>query len=198
MLIAQRNSGPSEATILIYSIQLLLKSWRHVGQSVFLLSFASSGPLPGNTPYEHSTPTIPSIWNHINLLLRSQRSYLFWETGILHYSWATSTHHSIIHLRTFRAITTNPVDYILMYRTIAKQWLSKHITAEAYTLITSIARQRVSKQTFSTIEWLRFLRGPCRGIIKGQRSSSEWVVENWVEFWKLQSKVIEKKWHEMN
>jgi hypothetical protein len=32
-----------------------------------------------------------------------------------------------------------------------------------------------------------------KGVIKGQRRSSERVVENWVQFWRWQSKVIEKK-----
>jgi hypothetical protein len=78
---------------------------------------------------------------------------------------------------------------------IARQRLGKHIPAEAYARNnrTSIARQRISKQAFSTIERLCFLRGPCRGVIKGQRRSFERVVMNWVEFWRWQSKVIEKK-----
>jgi hypothetical protein len=64
---------------------------------------------------------------------------------------------------------------------------------------TSVARQRISKKAFSTIERLYFLRSPWRGVIKGQRRSFESVVfENWVEFWRWQSKVIEKKWYEMN
>jgi hypothetical protein len=37
--------------------------------------------------------------------------------------------------------------------------------------MTSITRQRISKQAFSTTERLCFLRGPCRGVIKGQRRS---------------------------
>jgi hypothetical protein len=57
----------------------------------------------------------------------------------------------------------------------------------------------ISKQAFSTIERLCFLRSPCGGVIKGQRRSFELVVvENWVEFWRWQSKAIEKKWQEMN
>jgi hypothetical protein len=44
---------------------------------------------------------------------------------------------------------------------------------------TSIARKRISKQTFSTIEWLCFLRGQCRGVIKGQRWSLNGVVRSW-------------------
>jgi hypothetical protein len=86
-------------------------------------------------------------------------------------------------------------DYIVMYRPIARQRLRKHILAEAYARNnnTSTTRQRISKQTFSTTERLRFLRGPCRGVIKEQRSF-EIVVENWVEFWRWQWQVIEKKW----
>jgi hypothetical protein len=76
------------------------------------------------------------------------------------------------------------------YRPLAMQRLGK----DARKNRTSIARQRISKQALSTIERLRFLRGPCRGIIKRQRKSFELVVvENWVEFWRLKSKVIEKK-----
>jgi hypothetical protein len=41
---------------------------------------------------------------------------------------------------------------------------------------TSIARQLISKQAFSTIERLCFLHGPCRGVIKGKRRSCELVV----------------------
>jgi hypothetical protein len=63
----------------------------------------------------------------------------------------------------------------------------------------SIARQRISKQVFSIIERLWFLRSLCRGFIKGQRRSFELVdVENWVNFCKWQWKVIEKKLQEMN
>jgi hypothetical protein len=61
----------------------------------------------------------------------------------------------------------------------------------------SIARQRISKQA-STIEKLNFLRGPCLVVIKAQRKSFERVVRNWVEFWRWQSKMIEKKWQETN
>jgi hypothetical protein len=55
------------------------------------------------------------------------------------------------------------------------QLLGKHIPAEAYARKnnTSIARQRISKQAFSRIETLCFLRGPCRGVIKGRRKSFE-------------------------
>jgi hypothetical protein len=76
----------------------------------------------------------------------------------------------------------------------------KHIPAEAYARNnrTSIARQRISKQAFSTIERLVLLRDPCRGVIKGQGKSLEGVVENLVDFWRWHSKVIEKKWQEMN
>jgi hypothetical protein len=38
--------------------------------------------------------------------------------------------------------------------------------------MTSIARQRISKQAFSTTEKLRFPRGPCREVIKEQRRPS--------------------------
>jgi predicted flavoprotein YhiN len=31
-----------------------------------------------------------------------------------------------------------------------------------------------------------------------KKTLSEGIVENWVEFWTWQSKVIEKKWQEMN
>jgi hypothetical protein len=84
---------------------------------------------------------------------------------------------------------------IVTYRPIAKQRIGKHIPAEAYALNnrTSIPTQRITKQS-STIERMFFLRGPCREVIKGQRRLFELVnVENWIEFWKWQSKVI-KKW----
>jgi hypothetical protein len=42
---------------------------------------------------------------------------------------------------------------------------SVNIPAEAYARNkTSIAKQRISKQALSTIEKLRFLRGPYRGL----------------------------------
>jgi hypothetical protein len=69
------------------------------------------------------------------------------------------------------------------YRRIARQRFSRHIPSEAYTHNnrTSIARQRISKQAFSTMKRLCFLRGPCRGVIKEQRRSLELVVVgNWV------------------
>jgi hypothetical protein len=62
-----------------------------------------------------------------------------------------------------------------MYRPIARQRLGKHIAAEAHERNnwTSTARKRISKQAFSTIERLCFLRVPRRGVIKGQRRSFE-------------------------
>jgi hypothetical protein len=70
----------------------------------------------------------------------------------------------------------------------------EHIPAVAYgrNTMTYIARQRINKQAISTIKKLIFLRSPCRGVIKGQRSF-EVVLENLVEFWRWNSKVIEKK-----
>jgi hypothetical protein len=61
------------------------------------------------------------------------------------------------------------------YRPIARQRLGKLIAAEAYACNsrTSIARQRISKQAFSTVGRLCFLRGSCRRVIKGQRRSFE-------------------------
>jgi hypothetical protein len=65
-----------------------------------------------------------------------------------------------------------------MYRSIARQQLGEHIPAEAYACNNrmSIAGQHISKQAFSTIERLCSMRGPCRGVIKGQRRSFELVV----------------------
>jgi hypothetical protein len=82
---------------------------------------------------------------------------------------------------------------------IARQRLGKHIPAEAYPHNrTSIARQGISKQAFSTIKRLCFLRTPRRGVVKGRRRSVViLVVENWVELWSLKSKMIEKKCQEM-
>jgi hypothetical protein len=88
----------------------------------------------------------------------------------------------------------------MTYRPIARQRLCKHIPAKAYASgnRTSIARQQISKQAFSTVERLGVLRGPCRRFIKGQRWSFVLVVENWIEFWRWQSKEIERKWQAMN
>jgi hypothetical protein len=60
------------------------------------------------------------------------------------------------------------------YRPVARQRLSKHTPAGANgrNNTTSTARQRISKQAFSTTQWLCFLRGPCGEFIKGQRRSS--------------------------
>jgi hypothetical protein len=85
---------------------------------------------------------------------------------------------------------------------IARQRLGKHISAEAQARNnrTYIARPRIRKQPFSIIERLGFLRQPYRGVIKGQNRSFELVVDKhytvvkkWVEFWILQSQVIEEK-----
>jgi hypothetical protein len=75
-----------------------------------------------------------------------------------------------------------------------------NIPAEVYAHSdrTSIARHWISKQAFWTIETLCFVCGPCWGDIKGQRKSFESVVENWVELWRWQLKMIEKKTQEMN
>jgi hypothetical protein len=74
---------------------------------------------------------------------------------------------------------------IVMCKPIDRQRLCKHIPAEAYAHnMTSIARQRISKQVFSTIERLWFLHAPCRGLTKGQRRSFELVLDNRVEFWR--------------
>jgi hypothetical protein len=82
--------------------------------------------------------------------------------------------------------------HTVTYRPIARQGLGKHIPAEyARNTKTSITRQQISKQAFWKIERLCFLCVPCRGVIMGQRRSFEGVVENWVEFWRLQPKVIE-------
>jgi hypothetical protein len=69
--------------------------------------------------------------------------------------------------------------YIYMcvtYRLIARQRLGKDILASANARSNrkAIVRQRISKQAFSTIERLCFLRGPCGDVIKGQRKSFEW------------------------
>jgi hypothetical protein len=65
--------------------------------------------------------------------------------------------------------------YTMMYRPTARQRLGKHIPAEAYArnIKTSITKQQISKQAFSTTEKMCFLRGPCRGVIKWQRRSFE-------------------------
>jgi hypothetical protein len=88
----------------------------------------------------------------------------------------------------------------MTYRPIPRQRFGKNIPTETYARKnrTSIARKRISKQVFSTIERLCFLRGQCRGVIKGQRRSFELVVKKWVEFLRRQPKVTEKKWQERN
>jgi hypothetical protein len=85
---------------------------------------------------------------------------------------------------------------IVTYRPFAKQRLCKHIPTEAYARSnrTSIARQRISKQAFSTMQKLCFLCGPCQDIIKVQKRSFEWID---VEFWRRQLKVVEKRLQEM-
>jgi hypothetical protein len=102
-----------------------------------------------------------------------------------------------------------------MYRPVARQRFCKHIPAEAQAAKnwTSIARQGASKEASSTIERLCFLRSPSRVVIKKdsveqsqlseveriqlKKSSFESVVvKDWVKFWRRQSKVTEKKWHE--
>jgi hypothetical protein len=67
--------------------------------------------------------------------------------------------------------------HIVRYRTIPSQRLGKHIPAQAYARKnrTSIDRQWICKQSFSTIERICFVRGRCRRVIKGQRRSFEWV-----------------------
>jgi hypothetical protein len=89
---------------------------------------------------------------------------------------------------------------IVPYRPITRQRLGKHFPAGANALKnrTSIPRQRINKHVFSTTEWLCFLRGPCRGDIKGQRKSFELDVKKLVEFWRWQPGVIKKKWQEKN
>jgi hypothetical protein len=81
-----------------------------------------------------------------------------------------------------------------MHRLIARQRLGKHIPATANARNrTSIARQRISKRAFSTIETLCFLNSPCRRVIMGKRLFEFVVVGYLVEFWRWQSKMIEKK-----
>jgi hypothetical protein len=65
----------------------------------------------------------------------------------------------------YRSICLNNT---LTYRPIVRQRLGKHIPAgaDAHNNRISIATQRISKQAFSTIEWLFFLRGLCCGAIK--------------------------------
>jgi hypothetical protein len=69
---------------------------------------------------------------------------------------------------------------IVTYRPIARQRLAKHILAgvNARNNRTSIARQRIIKQAFSTKKRLCFMRGPGQGIMKRQRRSSDLVVRS--------------------
>jgi hypothetical protein len=93
------------------------------------------------------------------------------------------------------------ITYSVTHRPIARQQLGKNIPAEAYACNnrTPIAKQRISREAFWKIESLCFLRGPHRGVLKGQKRSLELeVVEIWVEFWRWHSKVTELMWQEMN
>jgi hypothetical protein len=65
--------------------------------------------------------------------------------------------------------------YVVTYRPTTRQGLGKHIPSEVYASNnrTSIARQRINKQAFSTIERQCFLRSQCRGAVDGRRRSSE-------------------------
>jgi hypothetical protein len=87
---------------------------------------------------------------------------------------------------------------IVTYRPVARQLFGKHIPAVA----TPATKGRPLLGNGSVNKPCQqqrgcFLRGPCRGVIKGQRRSLERVVvENWVQFWRLQSKITEKKWQE--
>jgi hypothetical protein len=83
---------------------------------------------------------------------------------------------------------------IVTYRSIARQRLGKHIPTEAYARNNGapIVRQRISKQAFSTIETEFSARPVPRGC-KATKKIVLVVIENWVEFWRWQSKVIETK-----
>jgi hypothetical protein len=165
MLIAGRNSDLLDPIILIYSRGRSSSDAAKVLKTCWTVSL-SFQVLQGLVPCQAilfismQRLAYRLYKTRTDILLRS-------ETDIRHYSSATSTHHSIIHLRTFRSLITNPVDYIVNI-----ERLGKHIPAEAYARYsrTSVARQPMSKQA-STTERLCFLRGPCGGIIKGQSSS---------------------------
>jgi hypothetical protein len=70
-----------------------------------------------------------------------------------------------INVRTKIVINNNIIEQVnsVTSRPIARQRLGKHIPEEACARNnrTSTVRQRISKQAFSTIEGLCFLRGPC-------------------------------------
>jgi hypothetical protein len=105
---------------------------------------------------------------------------VFWDNKFILASYSTWQCPLKLHifvkqkraLRTVRVLYNKffPLIHIVTCIPIARQRLDKHIPAEAYTRNnrTSIAGQRISKQAFSTIEWMCFLRGPCRGVIKGR------------------------------
>jgi hypothetical protein len=80
--------------------------------------------------------------------------------------------------RAVYALNNIAMKHNVTYRPIARQRFGKHIPAEEYSRNsrTSIAKQWISKEAFSTIERLCFLRDSCRGVIKGQRRSFERVV----------------------
>jgi hypothetical protein len=119
---------------------------------------------PGKRPAT-SNPTLwicslstPSLDAERQVGLHANCSFLLFDFNL---NWNGSTNNSV--LPTVKQIVT----YIL----IARQRLGKHIPALGYARNnrTSIARQRISKQAFSAIKRLGFLRGPCQGVIKGQK-----------------------------
>jgi hypothetical protein len=55
-------------------------------------------------------------------------------------------------------------------RTASKRIQYPEASSGEYCDVWPIARQRISKQAFSTIERRYFRRGPCRRVIKGQKS----------------------------
>jgi hypothetical protein len=98
-------------------------------------------------------------------------------------------------------IWTTLLIYTVTERPVANQWLSKQrpLLGSARNLsardnMTPFARQRISKQDFSTIRGLCFLCDPCWVVIKGRRNLFEWViVKNCVEFCRWQFKAIRKE-----
>jgi hypothetical protein len=70
---------------------------------------------------------------------------------------------------------------------IARRRLGKHILTEANAR-NNIKKGSVERSEFSEVERVQLKKNSFERV----------VVENWVEFWRWQSKVIEKKRQEMN
>jgi hypothetical protein len=70
-----------------------------------------------------------------------------------------------------------PIVFLYFSKRMVLIWLA-HFRIQIV-MYRSTARQRISKQAFSTVERLCSLRGPCRVVIKGQRRSFDFLARSW-------------------